>query len=87
MPNNFVPHNHAGHKADDKRTFVRYDVWDGRTDRCLGIGLTGDEAAALMGVKRRTLHSYMSRIRRGKVHKWYVERYFIDEEGGDTVNE
>lgn len=83
-----VPFNvNGGHKADANRRFTRYDIWDNRTDRVIGIGLTAVEAAELLGVKVHTIYNYVARLNRGELRRWHIERYFQDEKGGDSSDD
>lgn len=70
-----------GHTAREDGRFIRYTVYNNKTDMPVLIDGTAPECAKAMGVTLNSFYIYVHLASKGTPRKmWYIERRFLDEE-------
>lgn len=57
-----------------------YTVYDNRTDFPIIVAGTAREAAKAMGIKISSFHSTVTRVRQGKIKRWWIETIIQGDE-------
>ena len=55
------------------RGFLRYTVYDNRTDELVILDGTAEQCARAMGLTAGSFYSAVTRARNGKVKRWHIE--------------
>lgn len=65
-------------KGKGTRSFCVYTVYDNRTDLPIIIDGTARECAEAMHIDLQSFYACISRIRRGLIKRWYIEKRYLD---------
>jgi len=69
----------TGHTRKSTEPFVRYTVYNNRTDELVVLDGTAKECAQRLGIGVNTFYGYISRIKNtGKPKKWTILRDYTD---------
>lgn len=75
----------TGHKKV-QGVYVRFNIWDNKTDDVIAVGVTSEEACKILGIKPDSFRHCVHRMKKGILRKYYIERYFADEEDDDDCD-
>ena len=68
-------------RAKDGRHFIRYTVWNNKTDEVVIVDGTARECAKAMGITLETFYCAVTNARNRKVKKWTIKSRY--EDGGE----
>lgn len=74
------PPTYKHKKGKKTRAFIKYSVWDNKTDMPVIIDGEARECARAMDLTISSFYCTVTNVRKGIIKRWTIESHFCDEE-------